>query len=261
MRSVALVLLVFALPAFATSPTLYASRNASPDFTITTDNDDSCDIGTAPAATLLLPYFEVETANRGIDTLFTITNVSHLTTIAHVTVWTDWGYPVLTFNVPLTGYDVQSFSMYDIVVRGIAGARSGEECTMPGQMPPATAAAIRDALVNGRSTSICDFKPVGTSNHRTATTAIGYVTIDETSKCSSTLPTDPSYFANEILFDNILTGDYQTVDNTDGSNYSGGNPLVHIRAVPEGGTSASKTNLPYTFYRRFSGANVDRRQP
>src|SRR5213075_2880410 len=169
----------------------------------TTNNDDSCDIGTAPAATLLLPYFEVETANRGIDTLFTITNVSHLTTIAHVTVWTDWGYPVLTFNVPLTGYDVQSFSMYDIVVRGIAGARSGEECTMPGQMPPATAAAIRDALVNGRSTSICDFKPVGTSNHRTATTAIGYVTIDETSKCSSTFPTDPSYFANEILFDNI----------------------------------------------------------
>src|SRR5439155_9950087 len=80
-------------------------------------------------------------------------------------------------------------------------------------------------------------------------------------KCSSTLPTNPTYFANEILFDNILTGDYQTVDNTDGSNYSGGNPLVHIRAVPEGGTSASKTNLPFTFYSRFNGANVDRRQP
>ena len=26
----------------------------------TTNNDDSCDIGVAPAATLLLPYFEVD---------------------------------------------------------------------------------------------------------------------------------------------------------------------------------------------------------
>src|SRR4029079_14985671 len=41
----------------------------------TTNNDDSCDIGTAPAATLLLPYLEVETATRGVDTFFTVTNV------------------------------------------------------------------------------------------------------------------------------------------------------------------------------------------
>ena len=33
----------------------------------TTNNDDSCDIMVAPAATLLLPYFEVETASRATD--------------------------------------------------------------------------------------------------------------------------------------------------------------------------------------------------
>ena len=58
-----------------------------------------------------------------------------------------------------------------------------------------------------------------------------------------------------------------------------GNPMVHIRAVPEGGPAHSNpgTNLPFTFYDRFnlggdtlgagvpytSGANrlIDRRQP
>src|SRR3954451_14443669 len=70
----------------------------------TTNNDDSCDIGTAPAAPLLLPYFEVETSNRGVDTFFTVTNVGDLPQIAHVTVWTDWSYPVLDFNIFLTGY-------------------------------------------------------------------------------------------------------------------------------------------------------------
>ena len=43
------------------------------------DHDDSCDIGLAPAATLLLPVFEVDfTAppGTGRTTLFTITNVS-----------------------------------------------------------------------------------------------------------------------------------------------------------------------------------------
>ena len=34
----------------------------------TTNNDDSCDIGAAPAATLLLPYFEVDLGiRRGRD--------------------------------------------------------------------------------------------------------------------------------------------------------------------------------------------------
>ena len=45
----------------------------------TTNNDDTCDISVAPAATLLLPYFEVDfksSAATARTTLFTITNVS-----------------------------------------------------------------------------------------------------------------------------------------------------------------------------------------
>src|SRR3954469_7475744 len=77
----------------------------------TTNNDDSCDIGVAPAATLLLPYFEVDTTNRTTTTLFTITNVTRFSQIAHVTLWTDQSFPVLDFNIFLTGYDVQPINL------------------------------------------------------------------------------------------------------------------------------------------------------
>ena len=49
--SMVLLILVLALPLTAATFT----RNGP----ITTNNDDSCDIGLYPAATLLLPYFEV----------------------------------------------------------------------------------------------------------------------------------------------------------------------------------------------------------
>src|SRR5207244_6897419 len=84
-------------------------------------NDDSCDIGVTPAATLLLPYFEVDfvsTARTARTTIFTVTNVSAQPQIAHVTLWTDWAYAALTFNVYLTPYDTQSVNLYDVFTRG-----------------------------------------------------------------------------------------------------------------------------------------------
>jgi hypothetical protein len=67
----------------------------------TTNNDDSCDIGVAPAATLLLPYFEVDlgTASTGRTTIFSVTNVSPYAQVAHVVLYTDWSFPVLDFNL------------------------------------------------------------------------------------------------------------------------------------------------------------------
>src|SRR5258705_109669 len=88
----------------------------------TTNNNVSCDMGISPAATLLLPYFEVDTEapfGTGTTTLFTITNTSRYPQIAHVTIWTDWAFPVLDFNVLLTGYDVHPINLYDVIVRGI----------------------------------------------------------------------------------------------------------------------------------------------
>src|SRR4029078_1037485 len=76
-------------------------------------------IDAVPSATLLLPYFEVDTtAADGVNTLFSINNASDIAVLAHVTVWSDQSVPVLDFDVYLTGYDVQSISIRDILVNG-----------------------------------------------------------------------------------------------------------------------------------------------
>jgi hypothetical protein len=251
----------------------------------TTNNDDSCDITTSPAATLLLPHFEVDyvsSADAAVNTNFTITNTSNTPQIAHVTLWTDWSYPVLDFNIFLTGYDVQGINLYDIINRGLIpgtsigsarGARSlantanfnfqsnvGTTCAnLPGPIGDTLRNAIQAALTTGDGTFyLCD--QIGGEH----TNAEGYVTVDVSSQCSQTLPTEAGYYSNEILYDNTLIGDYQRIDpRASVGNYAGGNPMVHIKAIPEGGAAgaAVATNLPWTFYSRYSQGVSDRRQP
>jgi hypothetical protein len=278
----------------------------------TTNNDDSCDIGVAPAATLLLPYFEVDTTSaRTTTTLFTITNVSRFSQIAHVTLWTDRSFPVLDFNIFLTGYDVQGINLFDVLTSGTVAQVAGTGPTtaqsplgtagsipsltatstggpgytnpnfspvigcgsLPGVLPASVIAPVRTALITGAYTAGCT--PVG-NNHPNGN-AIGYATVDVAANCSTRLPNDPAaaYFLNDILFDNVLIGDYQQLGpapaGTVASSFdAGGAEMVHIRAVPEGGGAGSipGTNLPFTFYDRYTagqpgGLNrtVDRRQP
>lgn len=99
----------------------------------TTNNDDTCDIAQLPAATLLLPYFEVDLHDpNGETTLFSITNVTNVEQIAHVTLWTDLAYPVVTFDIYLTGYDVQSINLYDVIRNGqVAPARGTGSAVSP----------------------------------------------------------------------------------------------------------------------------------
>ena len=260
----------------------------------TTNNDDSCDIGVAPAATLLLPYFEVDidsAAGTGENTLFTITNVSNLPQVAHVTLWTDFSYPVIDFNIYLTGYDVQSISLHDVIARGRIAPDSGTGSAISpvGELSGTSATAeFNNPLVNeascasaapvqlsqafiNRMQSAFTTGKIGTFGNLAACNniggqhdnAVGYVTVDVASLCSTSLPTDAGYFTTEVLFDNVLIGDYQQVNSDE--DFAQGNPMVHIRAIPEGGTAADPViiNFDRTFYSRYTGiaGNVDRRQP
>jgi hypothetical protein len=257
----------------------------------TTNNDDSCDIGNYPAATLLLPYFEVDFSTPQTvaqTTLFSVTNTSNRAQIARVTLWTDWSYPVVNFNLFLTGYDVQAINLYDILARGVIGAVSPTlisttpgalseanaanpnftnvtQCnSLPGRIPAQLLSDIRNMLTLGTAAG-CGTARVGGVH----TSAIGYATVDLVSSCGFTTPRDGAAFFDDLLYDNVLMGDYQQVNpNPATGNFAGGNPMVHIRAVPDGGKAASvtpATNLPYTFYDRFtpkSGVRTrDRRQP
>ena len=74
-----------------------------------------CELYDVPAATLLLPYFEVDLNNpQGVNTLFSVNNAAAGAALAHVTVWTDQSMPTLNFDIYLTGYDVQMISVRDI---------------------------------------------------------------------------------------------------------------------------------------------------
>src|ERR1700712_1362783 len=76
-----------------------------------------CTVDQVPAATLLLPYFEVDLDNLwGAKTLFSINNASATAVLAHVVVWSDLSVPVLDFNVYLTGSEVQAINLRDILV-------------------------------------------------------------------------------------------------------------------------------------------------
>ena len=60
----------------------------------------NCRIGNQPAATLLIPYFEVDLGKPGgATTLLSVNNASAKPAIARVVLWTDWGVPTLAFDV------------------------------------------------------------------------------------------------------------------------------------------------------------------
>jgi hypothetical protein len=247
------------------------NNNGNDDDEVSTQNDDTCDIAAMPAATLLLPRFEVDLEDRsGETTLFTVTNVTAEDQIARVTLWTDYAYPVYTFNLPLTGYDVQSISLFDVLGRGVIGSTvpprgpysdrnrdiSLGACDQgPGALDPALIALLQDAFTRGITTG-CN--TIGSQHEN----AVGYATIDVVRNCSSITPTDDDYWTSDLSHENVLVGDYQQVHLA--SNAARSAELVHIRAIPEGDGGDDHTPFARTFYSRFQRASsprADGRQP
>ncbi|MCB1032276.1 MAG: hypothetical protein KDD47_00390, partial [Acidobacteria bacterium] len=77
-------------------------------------------IDAVPAATLLLPYFEVglESCVEQPTTLFSVNNASAAPVVAHVTLWTKLARPTLDFDIYLTGYDVFTVNLADLFIHG-----------------------------------------------------------------------------------------------------------------------------------------------
>jgi hypothetical protein len=268
----------------------------------TTDNDASCDISELPAATLLLPYFEVDIDRPlgiGENTILTITNVSQLPQATRVTLWTDLAFPVLSFNIYLTGYDVQSINLYDVIGRGLIAPTEGtgsdvspvgdysgpggsnwsydnplvieESCVdLPVQLSPIYVTRMQHAFTQGKIPSAPGTGAACATAGGVHANAVGYVTIDVTDRCGTSMPTDVDYWAYDILFDNVLVGDYLQINGDE--DFAQGSSMVHIRAIPEGGSIRDRladdvnyrVNSPQTFYGRYQHAarpRFDARQP
>jgi hypothetical protein len=241
-----------------------------------------------PAATLLLPYFEVDLDNaQGMTTLFSVSNASASALLARVTLWSDLGIPVFGFDVYLTGFDTQTINIRDLFEgRAPYTATDGQDftdrispqgpvsqdinfasCTgilgtfgqNPGVAPidPIYLPYLRSALTGGPS-SFHAGRCVG-RNLGTPGVARGYVTVDSVTQCSYLFPSDVGYFSGGVADTrNILFGEYQYIDPS--QDYAVGDSLVHIFALPFGDPEVAPGN--YTFYGRFAfWTGVDRREP
>ena len=88
----------------------------------------TCTIDQKPAATLLVPYFQISLNPDGSvpaggsanyrDTLVTIGNASDVNTLAHVTIYNRRSVAVLDFMLALTQWDIQPMSMLDLLGNG-----------------------------------------------------------------------------------------------------------------------------------------------
>jgi hypothetical protein len=232
-----------------------------------------CAIDQVPAATLLVPYFEVNLGDAsGTTTIVWMTNTSSDAALAHVTVWTTWGIPALGFDVYFTGHDVQTFNLRD-VTGGLLprtasdsqdptdtispqGPRSDDDgyASCNGVLPPANlgAPAIADlrAKLTGQpipSSGLCAGANLGDNVAR------GYVTVDMVTGCTQLNPSSPGYFAGIADDANLLTGEVMLVEPSTGTAFS--YPVVHLEAatLPPGARS---------FYGRFVGdSGADGREP
>jgi hypothetical protein len=264
--------ILVALTAFHAAAALPTSRN----------NDDTCDIALLPAATLLLPYFEVDISappGQGETTLFTVTNVTNEEQIAHVTLWTDFAFPVIDFNIYLTGYDTQSINLYDVIALGNLAPPGGTGSTvsprgdwshanadvdltncrnLPAAVPAPYVTRMKEAFTLGRVQALGG-NAACTNIGSVHTNAMGYATIDLVGACVAATVLDPAYSTSFLRHDNVLVGDSMQVNG--GQNFAQGSPMVHIRAMPNDGHPVNFERTFYGHYQNAGNARADRRQP
>jgi len=218
-----------------------------------------------PAATLLLPYFEVDLGNTsGATTRFSINNSSATAVLVHMTVWSDLSVPVLAFNVYLTGYDVQTIDMRDITNGKLpndasVGQDPGNTISPKGydsqdinfascsgqlpftQLPQNYIDHIRNSLT-GKFTSFYG----GCAGTVSGNLARGYVTLDTVNNCTLRFPKDPGYIGGDLTNQNVLWGDFSYPNS--GFNLQG-MPLVAVYASATDARTSTSGN--YTFYGRY----------
>jgi hypothetical protein len=243
-----------------------------------------CTIDEVPAATLLLPYFDVDLGNpNGETTLFSINNASATAVLAHIVVWSDLSVPVLDFNIYLTGYDVQTINLGDILRNGVlprtasAGQDPGDTISPKGQfsqdinfascsglLPPPNLPSnfVRHLQLSltGQASPVLGNRCAG--RNLGDNVARGYITVDTVNSCTLLFPGDPGYFGaggtGIATNQNVLWGDYFYVN--PGANFADGNPLVHIEASAT--NPQTSTSGQYTFYGRYDAFTAaDNREP
>lgn len=236
------------------------------------DLSGSCRVADQPAATLLIPYFEVELDDAdGATTLISVNNGGSRSTAARVVLWTDWGVPTLAFDIYLTGYDVQTLNLRDLFATGslpVTGTRVSHvgALSTPAAQPkssgcetagvPRLNAAERQYLRAAHTGQPVEAGRCAGSGKGGRNLATGYITVDTVNRCSArtlgatrNTPADPAYFADGgtglASNSNALWGDYFYMNRRRGQADS--QSAVHIVADADAFGPGD-----YTFYGRYN---------
>jgi hypothetical protein len=239
-----------------------------------------CAVDQVPAATLLIPYFEVdlEACDTGLTTNIWVRNVSQTHQLAQVTLWGEYGVPVAGFQIYLAPMAGRHIELADVLCRGLVprtgsgvsprsefGANANPafpQCNSGGnpehglpvtdQFPPAFLADVQARLTGNRSpfTNVCYGSDHGDLIAR------GYITVDDVDYCNALTHFDPQYLNDTIGFDNAFVGGYEFVHPA--QNFAQGGAAIAIEAAEPG------TYLPgdWTFYGRLNNfLGTDLREP
>jgi hypothetical protein len=205
----------------------------------------TCTVDQRPAATLLVPYFQVsiEPATGAIvssgalarDTIVTIVNASAAPMVAHVNVYNRFSEIKLDFNVALSGFDVQAMRMSDIISVFLPNTfnSDGDDVCQRGadivygdpgsgsdgylRVSPTDPAFNTPATVQDNTNGTTDYAAAYPSIAQDLATdcsgdvdflAIGYVVIDHANYCNLSDPTDPNYYIDDAIgMENNLFGE------------------------------------------------------
>jgi hypothetical protein len=246
-------------------------------------------ISNQPAATLLLPYFEVALGKKpgakqkGVNTVFSVNNAGAAAVLARVTLWSDLGIPVAGFDLYLTGFDVQVVDLFEVLSGRLpATASDGQDpddtispqgpvsqdinfasCTS--QLPPpaslgADFAAHVQAALSGRPSPLLGNQCAGLDHGGKKPVARGFVTVDVVNQCSAVFADEPGYFVNGgagiATNQNALWGEWFIAE----KKRLRGEALVQVRA--DAADPDTDGVGDYTFYmRHVANTGADNRQP
>lgn len=252
----------------------------APDLTTFELADDDCGdclSGDRPAATLLVPYFEVDLdAAEGINTLAAVGNAAGTCVLSRVTLWTDLAVPTLSFYLFLSADDVQTLNLRDLFAGRLPDTSrvlADPSCPVL-DFEPCTAAQLDTELVQLELRSVAAAH-TGDADPQAGTCAgvdhgdgraRGYMTVDVVQRCAHD-PTVATWAASEwghpdgyhaataTSTSNVLWGDYFLVDET--NDFAQSEAAVPVVADPNAFAPGD-----YTFYGRYHGFDAsDARRP
>jgi hypothetical protein len=236
-----------------------------------------CTSDPVPAASLLLPWFEVGDCDApgSQATSFTLTNTGSAARLAHVTLWTNAAVPAFDFDVYLNGFAQQEVDLHALFCngtlpqtgRGLAtrGQLAGPEVSFTGcndGTSPANGAPVYAPLdgiaraqlqaafgglpgAGGMCSSLPPPMPGAAPYH-------GYVTVDAVDRCNADVAGQPG-FAVALQDDNVLSGRVSVFDAA--NNVSFAYAAVALEAAGNGELAASPS-----FYDPAPGG-ADAREP